>query len=332
MTRASLLAFTLVVACGGKSPPAQLAPLPDDQPATTAAQPAPAEPAEPQEPEPPPEPPKPLPPIEIGIPATQVDVKLVTKGKGKRAPLRYAPTPGAKQTVEVAVDFSSKQTLGGQSREDVVPTVVLTGEVETKAVDKDGKVEYVLTVTGSDARDTPGMQVPIDKFKRALASLDGLVIKGTLNPDGTAAGDLALRIEQPDELSAGALDLMRMTYPSLPVLPKEPVGVGAKWRATSTSRLMGQFEVTETTEYQLVSNKNGVATIKSTSKVTGKEQQLDGAKITNIDGTGSREATLTAGGLYPTSAKSSLETGFTATEGTNSMTFSIKVGGAIAAK
>jgi hypothetical protein len=139
-----------------------------------------------------------------------------------------------------------------------------------------------------------------------------------------------MRIEKPTEMSASALELIRMTLPTFPVLPTEPIGVGAKWQATTTAKLADKLDVTQVTDYELVAHKGATWTIKGKTKVTGTDQDVgDGAKISAIKGTGTTEATLVVGALYPTS-KASLETEFTATGPDKSqLQFALKVGGTV---
>src|SRR5689334_23761262 len=123
MSRVPLI-FLVVAACGGSSKPAPRAPLPEEHkqaPATAADDKAPSH-AETQIAQP--APPRPTGPIEVKIPAAQPSVKMVSDGQGKKQPLRYTAKAGAKQAVEVALDFTGKQ----DEEESTVPTIVLTGE------------------------------------------------------------------------------------------------------------------------------------------------------------------------------------------------------------
>ena len=266
-----LLPLILVAACGGTSKPAPTAPLPEEAKAPPpAAKPDPA----------PAEPPKPAPPqgpVEVKIPAAQTTVKVVSGGKGKKEALRYTVKQGAKQAVELAMDFSGKQ----DTEEQVVPTIVLIGEAETRAVDKDGNAEYTVTVTGTDARTVTGSQVPVDKFKAVLGSLAGLTIGGTIGTTGVA-GDVTLRIEKPQENAADTLELLRLTFPTLPVLPKEAVGVGAKWQSTTSAKLADRLDVTQITDYELVAHNGSTWTIKGTTKVSGKDQDVEDSKVSLV--------------------------------------------------
>lgn len=328
MSRWSFVFVVALTACGGSpkatTPPSPLPgeskpePVVEAKPAETPAAPA--------------EPPKPAGPLDVSIAATTTTVKLVSAGKGKRAPLRYTPKAGDKQQLEIALDFTEKHVapaeLGG-SDENKLPTIVLAAEAETRTVDKDG-AELAVTVTGTDVKETTGAKVPVDKLKVALGGLTGMTIAGKVAGNGVT-GEIKLHLDKPDEAGPQLLDMVRYTLPPFPVLPAEPIGVGAKWQATTTAKVMDQVAVTQVTDYELVAHKGTTWTIKGTTKVSGAEQEMKGSKITGIAGTGTSEATLTDGTLYPT-YKSSLETSFTATEGDKSIQFAFTVGGAITPK
>lgn len=322
MRRLPLL-LLVATACGGSPKPIQTAPLPDDPKPVTA----PVTDPKPASTEPPvAKPAAPPAPVELTIPTQQTTVKLVSGGKGKKEVLRYTAKPGVKQPIELAIDFASRQ----DTDEQIVPTIVLVGDAETTAVDKDGGAAYTVTITGMDARAVAGSKVPVDKFKAVLATLAGLTIGGKLGASG-AAGDVTLRIEKPLDHAAEALELLRVTLPVLPVLPKDAVGVGAKWQATTTAKLADRLDITHVTDYELVGHKGTTWTIKGTTKITGKDQDIETSKISAIAGSGTSETTITDGALYP-AYKSSLETQFKASEQDKSMLFAIKIGGTVTPK
>ena len=320
MKRLSCL-LVVAAACGGSPKPTPTTtPLPDDNkaaaPVATAPTPAPAPTA-------PPAPPQPL---DVKVPGLSTTVKLVSGGKGKKEALRYAPKEGAKQTLELAMDFTGAQ----DAEEQTVPTMVLTASAEAKSVAKDGAVEYALTVTGADARelstkpDAP--KVDIGKFKAAMAVLPGLTIGGTLGANG-AAGDLTMHMDNPPPHADQVLDLVRVTLPRVPVLPAEAVGVGAKWQATTTTKVADRLDVTQVTDYEVTAHKGAAWTIKGTTKITGKDQQVETSKVSDISGSGTTEATFENGSLFPT-FKSSVETQFKATlDKDKTVTYKVRIGG-----
>src|SRR4051812_42357154 len=134
-----------VVACGGKSKPTTPPPpLPD--PKTEETKPVPP-PEEAKKEEPPP----PAGPIELTLPAPQVDVKLVSAGKGKKEALKLSAKTGSKQTTELALDFLGSQDgpdEAGGKKDEVAPTVVLAADVETQDVAADGLTKFQMTVSG----------------------------------------------------------------------------------------------------------------------------------------------------------------------------------------
>jgi hypothetical protein len=316
------LILVVAAACGGPAKPPPAVPLPNDKPAQPPV--AAAEPPKGAEDGAKPEaaPPRPTGPIEIKIAAPQTTVKVVSDGKGKKAPLRYTTKSGAKQAVEIAMDFSGKQ----DTDESVVPTIVLSGEAETRSIDKDGGAEYTLTITSTDARPVANSSVPIDQFKTVLGSLAGLTIGGKRGANG-AAGEVTMRIEHPPDHGADALELIRFTFPAFPVLPTQAIGVGAKWQSTTTSKLADKLDVTQVTEYELVAHQGSTWKIKGTSVISGKDQEVETAKISAISGQGTSETTIADGALYPTH-KATSETMFKASDASDkSSQFVLKLGG-----
>ncbi len=334
MKRISVLLISVLVACGGKSNGPPLAPLPPDQPSDTgsAATETPDEkPAEPAPPKPP------AGPLEAKLEPPTPTVKLLNRGRGKRVALRVASTKGAKEPVELTFDYGMVQSIGSESQTDIVPTVVLGGTAETVDVAADGTIGYAITIDSADARETEGARVPMDKFRQVVTSAVGLKLSGTVGPTGKS-GTVTLHVDKQAIATPQVLDLMRYTFPAWPAFPTEPIGVGAKWRATSQLKLADRLEITAVTDYTVVSHKNKLWTIKGATKVTGADQVMQGGKISKIAGTGTSEITLADGALFPTH-EARLETTFTASEAEPkegekpaTLDFKIIVGGTLAPK
>lgn len=313
--RKRLFSLVLVLAaCGGKQKHVDTVPLPPEPKQEEAKkEPEPTKPAEPEAP------PAPKGPVTVNIESAKPTVKLVSAGKGTKAALKVAPKTGAKQTVEVALDFQGGQDgppEAGGKQQQIAPTVVLAADVETKEVGADGQSKFMLTISGVDAKDVTGAKVPADQFKNELLSLQGATIEGSVGANGSTS-DLTLKIEKPDAKSVEALQLVKtVLLPMWPVLPDQPIAPGAKWTVTTTEKIADQLEVTKTIDYQLVSKKGTEWTIKGTAKMTGKDQDLQGAKIGAIGGVGSIDSVVTEGALLAKSTQK-LATDFTITAGAN---------------
>lgn len=312
--RLSLLALVLATAaaaCGGKQKKSEPIPLPEPKVEETAK---PAEPeAKPEEEAAKPE--VPQGPLEVLVTAAKPTVKLVSAGKGKKVALKIAPKAGLKQQVELALDFQGGQDgppEAGGKQDQIAPTVVLAADVETKEAAPDGQTNFHFVINGVDAKDTAGSKVSGEQFKNELTSLVGATLDGTVGTNGSTS-DIKLRVEKPDEKTAEALALVRtVLLPMWPVLPKRAIGPGAKWTVTTTEKVADQLEVTKTVNYELVSKKGDEWAIKSTTKISGSDQDLQGAKIGSIGGTGTAEHTVKADALVP-ATKQKLETEFTIT-------------------
>jgi hypothetical protein len=333
MKRFVLLTLVLV-ACGPKTKGPELAPLPPDDKVDATQQ------ADPPKVEEPPARPVPVGPLDLKIESRKVTAKLLKPGTGKRMPLKVAAKQGATQPVELAFDFSVTQSLAGSTdpndtQVDLVPTVVLSGKAEAKTAAADGS-EFRITVDKTDALETKDSKVPMDKFREVLTSTVGLTIDGKVAANG-AVGEIAMHLDKQGEASAQVLDLVRLTLSPWPTLPAEPLGVGGKWQTTSSYKLADRLDVTAVTEFEVVSFKAGVWTIKGTTKMSGADQMMQGGKITKIAGTGTHELTFTDGQLFPT-YKSRVETTFSASEAEPKapnpprIEFKIGVGGSVTAK
>ena len=311
-----------VAACSSPRPPA--APQTPDPKAVATPAATPADPAGAADT-------RPGAPVEVKIPAAQTTVKVVSDGQGKKEVVRYSARPGARQTVELAMDFTGRQ----DTDEATAPTIVLTCDARAAAVDKDGTADVTLTVTGADARPVAGSDRTPQDFKPALAGLTGLTIAGKRGANG-AAGEVTLRLARPPASSDDALGLIRETLPVLPVLPTQPVGVGAKWQSTTAIRVADKLDVTQVTDYEVIAHDGPSWTIRGTTRVSGKDQKIDSATISAISGTGTSETTIADGAVYP-AHKEQLETRFTASDPDSAdpgkaVQFTIKVAGSVTPK
>jgi len=305
MRRYLMVALVAAAACTKKTDP--LPPMPPDPPPKPEAEKVAEPPPKPAEP-----PPKPQ-PVDASLAAPKVTVKLVSPGKGKRAPLKVTPKAGAKQAIELALDFGQRAEQGTNKEADPILTFVFAGDAEVKDVDKDGAATYGVVVTDVDARAV-GATVSADKLaalKQDLAVLKGLVIGGAIAANGSGS-ELKLHLDAAGDKGRAALELLQLALPTWPVLPVEPIAVGAKWQVVAVTKMVQTpIEVTHTTEYELVAHKGDAWTIKGTTKVTGTDQSFGPAQVSKIGGTGTIEVAVVDGALYPT-MKTTLSTEFVA--------------------
>jgi len=306
MKRINSLLLVAVVACGGSKTAPSTTPLPPEPtPEPTAA----------EKPAPPPPAPAPT-PLDLPIPVVATTLKLVKPGTGKKAVLKLAATQGAKQHVELALDFAGKQTaspeLGG-TQEDMAPTLVLASDVEVGQVTADGHAAFKLTVGGIDAKDRPGAKSTAAQFKDQMAGIAGLTIAGSVGANGQL-GELSIHLDKADKQALNAVALLKLSMmPMWPQLPTDPIGVGAKWTVTGPYKIADRLDTQQTIEFELVSHKGNAWEIKGTVKVAGADQKVDPqTTLEKIGGTGAIAMTLTDDTFVPASS-STLASDFTAT-------------------
>ncbi len=165
--------------------------------------------------------------------------------------LQAAPNQGA-LPVEFDVDFAAEKPQAGAARSKVTAKVVA-------------------------ARLPQGLAVPAE-VAQDVAKLRGATVRFELWPDGGATG---FAYEAPKEAALNVADIVRTLSDAIASValpcPKEAVGAGGFWMATSRDGLMGVDLVT----YRMVrveSIANGVATLNVGAKryATGTKFSMDG--------------------------------------------------------
>jgi hypothetical protein len=185
-------------------------------------------------------------------------VEVLDAGRPPLAPLRLQFREGDTTTVVITVDLDVSQTSAG-SRQDLVTPAVR--EVVTLTVDGvvDGEAMVSLAFTEAEVirADTDLSDDEAAEIERELAALVGVRGSGRISEFGELT---SLRYDLPEELDPGVRATLERTRGELDALalplPADPVGVGARWRATTTSRI-GGFPLRQETTYELTGLEDG---------------------------------------------------------------------------
>ncbi len=239
-----------------------------------------------------------------GAPTVAADgLTVLEPGAAPREVLRYSLAPGARTTVELALDLDiDAGGLGG-----TLPTVIVQSEIAVTEVRPDGSALIRTTILDVRAQDRAGTLMPASSMTAHMQLLRGLALVGELRPDG-GLGELALgptATPLPPAL-AQQLDSVRrgLTQLAMP-LPTTPVGIGARWTYGRTIRPAASTDLAVEMHARTTVTLTDLAlprvTFTSTTEVTGADQRVAQAGLTvtvsQITGTGHGAGTLDLGQL-----------------------------------
>jgi len=122
-----------------------------------------------------------------------------------------------------------------------LPTTRAVIEQRIDRVDPDGTAHFTVTIGEWTVEPTPGVEEDVaDQTERTLAQLEGLRGTGKVDSSG---GNQSLSMDTStvsDPLMKSTLDSFASQVGNLAApFPREPVGPGARWRATNTATING---------------------------------------------------------------------------------------------
>ncbi len=180
-------------------------------------------------------------------------VVLLEPGAAPQSELRYALTPGTTQRVVLSTNSRIRQRLAdGTILTGRVPNLDLDIEATVGALTPEGAITVAYGYTGIDVDDDSAQDAASARqLRRAIEPIVGLTGTLSLTPRGEV---LTSDVVIPDDLDASAAQLVdqlaQQTQSFTVPFPVEPVGVGARWRATSETTVSG-ITVRQTATYVL---------------------------------------------------------------------------------
>jgi hypothetical protein len=248
---------------------------------------------------------------------SEEQTRILDAGAEPRKELRLHPKPGDKQTGTFTLKSTMDTSMGGGPGQVVkIPTMKLSYEASVKGVSEDGDISYEVIIKEPEVADEAGaLPQVVEALKSALAGMKGLSGTGTLSSRGQ---NKEFEFKMPGAATAQTRQLveqMKGAFKNLSAsLPKEPLGVGAKWEVKSATKAQGAI-VDETVTYQLASMEGErlvvkVAVVQSASNQKIESPQMPGLKLklTKLVGKGTGSSTLDLGQLLPAERTAELHT------------------------
>ena len=249
--------------------------------------------------------------------AFKAETKVIELGAEPRQELRLHPKPGDKQTANMTLKTTVDTTMAGMpSQAAKAPTLNMTYETTVKSVSESGDITYDLVVKETDVPEEPGvLPQAVAPLKTALAGMQGLSGTGTISSRGQSKG---FKFQFPTNAPASTrmlVEQMKDAFVNLSAsLPKEPLGVGAKWEVKEPLASQG-VTIQQTSSYELASLQGEHAVIKSTVVQSAANQTVQvpsmpgmKLKLTKFVGNGIVSTTFDLGQLLPAERVTQLHT------------------------
>lgn len=224
------------------------------------------------------------------LPAQSANIALADRGAGPRSVLALAFAPGTKRRVELAID--AHDLLDGPARhvDTVWPTLVLGGELSITGVDARGTASWQLAIKSATARDVPHAERTAARYAEEAHGLVGVTVLGTVTAHGQI-GAVTVRAVPGDRRHDADVGLLAMALkPMWPVLPIQPIAVGARWRSEQRGTFVNSRPTVEAIDFVLVARDANGWRIDATSvladppDVATKEVSGSGTQSYTLDG------------------------------------------------
>lgn len=238
-------------------------------------------------------------------------VKVLDSGRAPRKVLRLHFVEGATTTLDLSLDLDVAQKGDGAPQALNSPVIRETVRFTTERVDgTEADISFLFTAasvdrTGTDLTGAEHLELTAD-----LQQLVGLGGTGRVNDRGTFT---AFGYDLPDGLDSDVTATLRqieqqLTAVALP-LPIEPLGVGARWRTTTTATLAG-IALDQVTTYEITGLTDSGVSYRSTTRQQAAAQPIDpatmpagtSARLVSAEVTGTGTGTMDLDSLAATSS------------------------------
>jgi hypothetical protein len=200
---------------------------------------------------------------QIASATAQPQVELLEAGNEPRQELRFRPQANAKQTSTMTLQMDTDVSMAGQTmpKVDLPPITVAIDTVVTK-VEPNGNIHFKSSYSNVDVMNSSSLPPQVleamrSQMKKMVGTSGSFIIdnRGQIQTAKFASSQKSdSNLKQFSEQMSTSFD--QMSSP----LPQEAIGIGAKWRVTTTPSLSG-MSVQQTITYELVNLKDNIATL-----------------------------------------------------------------------
>jgi hypothetical protein len=191
-------------------------------------------------------------------------VELLSIGAEPRQTLRFKPALNSKQIGSMIMKMDMGLSIAGKAApRNKVPATVMTFETTVNQIDSNGNIHYQFRYTQADlVGDSSVPPAALKELRAQLQNLKG--ISGTVVVDNRGQTQLG-KFNLPQSLDSKAKLTLKQISRSVEQLsaplPEPAIGLGAKWRVT-TSPTIGGIRLTQSATYELIKLQDDRATLR----------------------------------------------------------------------
>lgn len=251
--------------------------------------------------------------------STGATFELISKGKGPKVVLRYEPSIGDREVMQMETAMSMSMSMNDMDMPSTtIPTSVLQMTLTIEGRGDDGSIHYSYRLDGAKALDGEGIDPTVlATMDTALAGTVGITGRATSSNRGLSLSNEA---EYPPGTEPAIVEQVEnsITNTASTVLPEDKVGVGARWRTIDLLDQGGML-IEQATTYTLTSIQDSTISldVNVAQKPGTEELNLDGlppgatAEFEAFDSAGVGSITIDLGHLTPTRSEMSVDLAMT---------------------
>ncbi len=245
--------------------------------------------------------------VDDGKPKAGVTVELLEAGQEPRQELRYRFQVGQNEKM-VITSHNSMKMRGSQSLTMKVPTQVMTMDMKVEKITDAGNLEMTSELVKVEILETPGVPQAVTKnVRNETSKLVGMKGKVEQTDRGEVlTSDLTLPQTATPQLKQFMESLKSSMAQMSSPLPKEPVGLGAKWKV-SMSLEMGTMKISQIATYTITELSDTEVKLDVTVKQSAPAQdfippgQTQSVHLESYTGSGEGKMVLVLKEIVPTS-------------------------------
>ncbi|MCO4745285.1 MAG: hypothetical protein KC912_10900 [Proteobacteria bacterium] len=237
-------------------------------------------------------------------------VELLSKGKGPKQTLRYAPEPGTTEVMAMTTNLQMSMDMAGNAMPTpAIPASTMKLAVTIDRVEPNGDIVYSYEIADAKVDETTETSPEvIDSMRGSVEAAVGLGGVATISARGQT---LSTELRIPEGADPDATEQMQQSLKNsaTSILPEKAVGVGAKWRLTEEMNQNG-IDLKQVTTFELLKLDGDAVTLRvaiaqETLSTTASLPNLppgSTAEFVHFESAGTGTSQLDLGHVSPTSS------------------------------